>query len=55
MKIVEGIFEFIVHLAKSAILIAIIGILMSFALVVFTIFMPDRVIAAFDIIRGFLN
>lgn len=55
MKIAEGIIDFIFHLLKRAILVFVIGFVMVLALVIFTIFMPDEVLNAFDIIRGFLN
>ena len=55
MKIAEGIVEFIIHLLKSAILMAIIGVVIGAVLVVFTIFMPDEVVQAFDIIRGLIS
>ena len=55
MKIVEGIVEFIFHLLKRAISISIITIGIAFVLVIFTIFMPDEVVNAYEILRGFLN
>lgn len=55
VKMIEGIFEFFIHLFKKAIFVAILGVAMCFTLVILTIFMPDEVISAFDIIKGFLS
>lgn len=55
MKIAEGIVEFILHLLKSVILLAIIGAAACFALFVITIFKPDAVIQAVDIWRGLFS
>jgi hypothetical protein len=55
VKIAEGIIDFIFHLLKRAILVFVIGFVMIFALVLFTIFMPDEVVNALNIIGGFLS
>ena len=52
MKIVESIIKFIFSLIKSVILVGIICGVMLFALLVFTIFVPEQVTNAFEILNS---
>ena len=54
MNIVERIVEFILGLISKAILTAIIGGAMVFTLLVLSIFMPEQVKGAFDILKGLI-
>lgn len=55
MKIAEQIIDFILGIAKKAILVGIIGGAMIFAILVFTIFMPEQVINAFEILKSLIG
>ena len=52
MKIAELIVDFIIGLVKKAILSALLGVAMVFTLLVFTIFLPEQVKDAFEILKG---
>lgn len=55
MKIAEQIIEFILGIIKKAILVGIIGVAMIFALLIFTIFMPEQVTNAFEILTSLIG
>lgn len=52
MKIAELIVDFIIGLVKKAILTGLICVGMVFALLVFTILMPEQVKDAFEILKN---
>jgi len=52
VKIIGSVIEFGLHLLKRAILLAIIGVVMAFVLVIFTIIMPNNVLNAIEIIKS---
>ena len=52
VKIVEILIEFVIDLVKKAILTGLVGVALAFTLLVFTIFMPEQVKAAFEILKS---
>ena len=55
MKILEAFIEFVFSIAKKAMLVGIIGGAMIFALLVFTIFVPEQVTNAFEILKSLIG
>ena len=55
MKIAEQIVDFILGIIKKAILVGIIGVAMIFAMLVFSIFMPEQVTNAFEILKSLIG
>lgn len=55
MRIVELIIEFIFGIIKKAILVGLVSAILLFLLLAFTIFIPDQVINAFEILTGLVG